>query len=328
MSKLKYDGIPLTDLIEGNVAGRGGYSGPSTNTSSNTSSKPRYTRPGANTGFKISGVDIQLYNYAEYSDYNNSSHFNAPSWCNHVTYSLRGGGGGGGAACGYAITGAYNWIAYTAARNGGFGGNGQIKQGVFNTQNTKNCYIGIGAGGSGGNSGNNSFGAWGNSTVIGYPNGADGNSTLGNDANHGGSSYIDRGNGRIITAEGGHRGNRAVPGQVRRHNYGRSTNILRHSAWGNNGGTPGNQVYDTNNYGGVAGGAGGNWGEGRNYMGVRHWHNDTNGTNVDEHWPHGYYNQARFSNGVWHNNRGHYQPTNAGNGGNGWGRVFFRIGNA
>ena len=38
MSKLKYDGVPLTDLIEGNVAGRGGYSGPSTNTSSNTSS--------------------------------------------------------------------------------------------------------------------------------------------------------------------------------------------------------------------------------------------------------------------------------------------------
>ena len=334
MSKLKYDGTPLTDYVEGNVHTRGYFTGPSTSNNANRGYTESKINPGGNTGFTINGVDIQLYNYAEYNEYNNSQYVYPPSWCNHMSYTLKGGGGGGGGACGYCATFAYNSVATTPALSGQTGREGMKKSGTFEKGNG-NHYIDIGNGGGGGNSGKNVAALYGNSTIVGRDN-ANGSiwfgDCLGNNGVMGNTTQITKGNSVQGSATGGYGGARSLPGRVRRFNYGRAIQILNNASYGNVSPVHGNHNYNTTNYGNhYPGGAAGGGGSARNYpnAGNTNYSQAHNSTHHGEAWLFGWLSYhaavADWGQGTnYYNDRAHNNPTNAGGGGKGWARVFFR----
>ena len=256
MSGFTINGQTLSTFVHGGtLQGGGKFTGASTGNS--TTQTPSKVNPGLNFGFTVDGVDINLYNTAPYTDYNNtgntwSNWYNVPSWCKSISYVLRGGGGGAGSWGGYCVTDGNGDTTVTLAQPGGNGGNGGITTG---TVNYPNSYRFIAASGGGGGSGvRNLYITGGNSQVLGYDwnNGAlYDNNCIGNNGGHGGTSYIafNGSNSAQATASGGGGGGRALPGCVRRYSYGDNSQVLANSVKGNAGGNASTSGYNSTNYG-------------------------------------------------------------------------------
>lgn len=318
MSDLELNGVPLTEYVEGKVRTLGKYKGSENTIDTNANNKVESKiSSGKNFDFKINGVDIYEYNYAEYQDFNNSTWISIPSWCNHLSFTIRGGGGGGGGASGSCYTDGYGQVGFTVAQSGGNGGSGGASSGTFAKGNA-GWYIGIGNGGGGGSRGRNVAATGGNSQEVGWDN-ANGNAkrygdeARGNNGGGGGVTYINSDNTRRLNANGGGGGNRGNPGLVRRSGYGDDAHILYNSYGGNNGGN-GNGSYNETNYGNYVPGGGG----GARGNAYRHQNVNMSATNGGINWTNTW-NRSYPQNGDWS-----YQPNAGTAGGKGWGRVYFR----
>ena len=316
MSDLKFNGVKLTEYTEGNVRTFGKYKGIETDADENVGKVKSKLSSGKNFDFKVNGVDIYEYNYGEWHEFTNSQWISVPSWCNHLSFTIRGGGGGGGGAAGSAYTSGYGQIGFTIAQPGGNGGQGGAATGTW-PKNNGSWYVTIGGGGGGGGAGRNVAGTGGNSKVVGR-NGDYSDEAYGGNGGGGNGSHVYYVNGNhwahYLAANGGGGGNSGVPGRVRRSGYGDDAHVLENSYGGSDGGNGGNSSLNTTNYGNYFprgnGGAAGN--------AYRHQNNNVSssmgGINWDNTWNRSYPQNEDMN----------YQPNAGGNGDHGWARVFFR----
>ena len=343
MSGFTINGQSLTTFVSGNTVQTGGkFTGSGTGNSS--SQTPSKVNPGLNFGFTIDGIDINLYNYAPYTDYNStggswSGWYNVPSWCKSISYVLRGGGGGAGSWGGYCVTNGYGNWSVTLARPGGNGGQGAITTGTVNNPNSYRIIGGYG--GSGGSGVRNLYISGGNSQVLGYDwnNGSlyDSN-CLGNNGQNGGPSYIAFNGSNNVqgSAGGGGGGGRALPGCVRRSGYGDDSQVLCPSKGGNSGWNANNSYNSTNygNYNRVSGGTNTNinsynvYGQSYGYPYVgSNWTADlitTTGGDANYYGGNSWYDWLNTYNGQNGNQKTNIPSAPAGGGGTV--RVFFRAG--
>lgn len=316
MSDLKLNGVGLTEYTEGNIKTLGKYKGSDTNTSANSGKVVSKLSSGKNYEFKVNGVDIYEYNHGEWHEFTNSQWISVPSWCNHLSFTIRGGGGGGGGAAGSAYTSGYGQIGFTIAQPGGNGGRGGAATGTW-PKNNASWYVTIGGGGGGGGRGRNVAASGGNSKVVGR-DGDYSNDAYGGNGAWGGGSHVYYVNGnhwaRYLDANGGAGGTRGVPGKVRRSGYGDDAHILENSYAGTDGNNGGNSSLNTTNYGDYfPRGNGG--GRGNAY---RHQNNNVSSQMGGINWDNTWY-RSYPQNEDWN-----YQPNAGGNGDHGWARVFFR----